>query len=142
MKLEQQVISLELAKRLKALGVKQESAFHWREPNTPVRSENAGAYLIWPDHGLEQPEWFDYYAAFTVAELGEMLPHVIKVGNGLYYLQCNANGNSLKYMDYTTYDENGNGTFLRAYPLVEGKTEAEARGLMLAYLIENKLMGV
>lgn len=31
MKLEQQVVSLELAKRLKELGVKQDSHFYWRE---------------------------------------------------------------------------------------------------------------
>lgn len=136
MKLEQQVISLELAKRLKALGVKQESIFYWQ-----YGGELDGAVLCF-EHDETWDDDYKHVAAFTVAELGEMLPHVIKVGNGLYYLQCNANGNSLKYMDYTTYDENGNGTFLRAYPLVEGKTEAEARGLMLAYLIKNKFITV
>lgn len=75
MKLEDQVCSLELAKRLKELGVKQESAFywfnvHWEEGREPrwclIKSEEINSER-WrtPKNG---------FCAFTVAELGEMLP--------------------------------------------------------------------
>lgn len=54
MKLEDQVCSLELAKRLKELGVKQNSALVWYKDNEiRRRGEMLGTYL----------------AAFTVAEL-------------------------------------------------------------------------
>jgi len=70
--LEQQVCSLDLAVRMNTLGVKQESAFLWtldvvdgfvlklRETEAP------------DDHGM------NCHAAFTVAELGEMLPRKIE----------------------------------------------------------------
>ena len=62
--LEKQIYSLELAKRLKGLGVKQESLFWWSEHTSPATlwSEEAAAQnAIWDDR---------QYAAFTVAELG------------------------------------------------------------------------
>ena len=66
--MEWQVLSLEASKRLKALGVKQESSFYWE-----LRGQNITT---------DQPEWVlrtkfrtdEYsYSAFTVAELIEML---------------------------------------------------------------------
>jgi hypothetical protein len=71
MKIEDQVCSLELAKRLKELGVKQESYFYWfvlvgigtaRLRNNEWRPEVSG----------EEP-----ISAFTVSELMEMLPAYI-----------------------------------------------------------------
>jgi len=64
MKLEQQVVSLELAKRLKELGCKQESAFYW---SYEVDVEDK--YFLGPKHN-----GFNLLcSSFTVAELGEML---------------------------------------------------------------------
>ena len=62
MKLEDQVCSLELAQRLKELGVKQESLWVWREYG----------------HGFElelrdEDTFGEMTAAFTVAELGEIM---------------------------------------------------------------------
>jgi hypothetical protein len=64
MKLESQVCSLELSKRLKQLGVKQESYFVW--------SCMAGAskWEVREDWANEDSRWI---SAFTVAELGEIL---------------------------------------------------------------------
>lgn len=62
MTIEQQVTNLELSKKLKALGVKQKSLWYWT------------------DKGLKRCEAWDkdderiLCSAFTVAELGEMLP--------------------------------------------------------------------
>ena len=75
MKLEQQVCSLELAQKLKELGVKQESLFYWTYSNM---FGNITFYLqYFPEieggyDGLEND-----VSAFTVAELGEMLPEGI-----------------------------------------------------------------
>ncbi len=64
MKLEDQVCSLELSKRLKKLGVKQESLWDWADYD--------GDWKLYPrDY---HPEDITHYSAFTVAELGEILP--------------------------------------------------------------------
>lgn len=121
MKIEQQVTSLELSKRLKELGVKQESYFWW--VNGLLGSESTFAAI---------PKTDEEYSAFTVAELGELLPE-------LYY---DANGNEF----FLASQKMHLGTWLVRYESDEyevanqtsDKNEAEARGLMLAYLIENK----
>jgi len=68
MKLENQVCSLELSKKMRELGFEQESAFYWR---------NAGQ-VGWQ---IENEVWMrnkkeDAYSAYTVAELGEFLKKV------------------------------------------------------------------
>jgi len=67
MKLEDQVCSLELAKQLNELGVKQESLFYWW--NSEGKEYVSDQYRM-------NDSWVDYVktsSAFTVAELGEML---------------------------------------------------------------------
>ena len=59
--LEKQVCSLELAKKLKELGVRQESIFYW---------EKRDGWELVDDPYDDQ---FELYSAFTVAELGELL---------------------------------------------------------------------
>lgn len=131
MKLEQQVCSLELATKLKELGVKQESYFVWHGDGS---EENPWKVFIRSQTGSNIP-------AFTVAELGEMLPRVVTKDEKLYLLTPSAGGNGLRFIDYVTY-HNGVGTFLAAYPYIEGDTEADARAKMLIYLIENNLIEV
>lgn len=75
MKLESQVCSLEYAKRLKELGVKQESLFYWSFYDGGFSEEEPGITLTdEANHGFEE----DLLSAFTVAELGEMLPKQIE----------------------------------------------------------------
>jgi hypothetical protein len=69
MKLEDQVCSLELAKKLKELGVKQESLFWYtcfNDGTTDIHFQYDRKYVP-PAH----------YSAFTVAELGALLPKSI-----------------------------------------------------------------
>ena len=81
MELSQQVVNLELSKRLKELGVKQESLFQWIE-------EFDNEFKIYPSSPhFPHPDWrhintIDYYSysAFTASELLEMLPSEIKNG--------------------------------------------------------------
>jgi hypothetical protein len=117
MELEKQVVSLELAKRLKELGVKQESQFFWSYNDTGFAVEYRA--FVKNRNGAE----LECYSAFTVAELGEMLP----VG---YYSRHGANGYSCgtnkSPQHFTT----------------KADTEADARAKMLVYLLENKLIEV
>ena len=73
MKLENQVVSLELEKKMKELGFKQESIWFWQE----YKSGGGCIYLL-PKKEVKgfigKTEVCDYYSAYTVAELGEMLP--------------------------------------------------------------------
>lgn len=115
MQLVDQVCSLELSKRLKELGVKQESLFCW---TTELDLEFLPTRLRNPNICV---------AAFTVAELGEMLPerHRTHKEKDCWYvtthhcLRCDGH-------DHLWSDKN----------------EANARAKMLIYLIENKLMEV
>lgn len=115
MPLEKQVTSLELSKKLENLGVKQDSLFYHDN-----HSEYGEGWLI-----TQEPESDEYISAFTVAELGELLPA---------HIQCDKYQSS-KYlwsmswndMKGESHNENAN-------------TEVEARGLMLVYLLENGLL--
>lgn len=84
MKLEEQVCSLELSKRLKELGVKQESLFWW-----VVDRYDGNTYVL--DYigscGLCSSAFNGNYegkeiSAFTVAELLELLPYCVDGDNG------------------------------------------------------------
>lgn len=141
MKLENQVCSLELAKKLKELRVKQESLFFWGFDNQEGFS---GGLKI-----LQESNYAEQYSAFTVAELGEMLPDKIKeytlhIYNNPEYLKkykyertenwsC---GYELQSWDVNTQKHYWKGWFVWEH----AKTEADARAKMLIYLLENNLM--
>ena len=94
MKLENQVCSLELAKKLKELGCKQESLWWWATKfNKP--SSNAPILLF---NKKDITHYKKGYAAYTVAELGEMLPSKITKDGINYFLEQ-------RYYDYEgTFD--------------------------------------
>lgn len=137
MKLESQVVSLELAQKLKELGVKQESLYQHAEYR----------------HGINQPNWewritdslyegdYDHYrnecSAFTVAELGEMLPEE-------YPTDSDSQLTIWKF--WSVKDKNAwwvrynNDLLKKVYHTEYADTEADARAKMLIYLLENKLI--
>lgn len=125
MKLEEQVVSLDLAKRLKELGVKQESYLYWcdlklhySDPYRIYTEEQTEKYLGEAADGRKQVV---LASAFTVAELGEMLPadnNVVTWRNTL----------NKWYSQYHQENE------------LEADTEADARAKMLVYLLENRLI--
>jgi len=112
MKLEDQVCSLELAKRLKELGVKQESVFVYYEPE-------GGIHFV--DRDMRSGD----IAAFTVAELGELLnPH--------------------HHAPFCSGPEGGRYScwLMNNADVFYSRTEADARAKMLIYSIENNLIAV
>jgi hypothetical protein len=125
MKLEDQVVSLELAKKLKELGVKQESLFWWNEFDLKDWEKEQGVEPWSLDYQTHNIPAYQSFSAYTVAELGEMLPVRITTGRrksyimGKQYYFCNLDGR-LKHQE-------------------SANTEADARAQMLVYIIENNL---
>ena len=109
MNLEQQVCSLGLSKRLKELGVKQKSYFFWDD-----HREFSGEWII-----SSEPEMDRAASAFTVAELGEMLPHGVETGK------------TVEREAWCSFPH-----FTEPYG-VGADTEADARAKMLIYLLEG-----
>jgi len=121
--LEQQVVSLELAKRLKELGVKQESLFYW---------DSHAIDNVQNGYGLTEN---GEYSAFTVAELGELLPY--SLDRKLLKTAKGADGSWAIF-----YVEFGGSRVTRTIEDQTAATEANARACMLIHLLENHLIKV
>lgn len=120
LKIEDQVCSIQVAKCLKELGVKQDSYFHWHK-----WFSNRDFELVYDYDRLNNPT--ENYSAFTVAELGEMLPNYFstykyKKGWGACW------GDNM-------YD-------IRTFNPLENSKEADARALIIIYLIEHDLLKI
>ena len=134
MELKDQIVSLELAKKLKELKVKEESIFFW--VNSKEREALGDSPIVFASWDLgrhntccKEKEILSRIApAFTVSELGEMLPPHIEDDE----LQCRKK----KYAVIVQYFRKPECTI----PICVEKTEADARAKMLVYLIENNLI--
>ena len=141
MELEKQVCSLELAKRLKELGVKQESAFYWENvqksnwvlsPHSVMMESVYDGEDGWPilSEALHRE---NAYSAFTVAELGEMLKgkgmgttaHSSMMGDEWWVTGGNWIVEKQKYSHIET-----------------AVNWADALAKMLIYLVENKFIHI
>lgn len=132
MKVSDQVCSLEQAKRLKELGVRQEGLFCFIGDENPDPRYNEPMRLFYESEAIEcGKSWYDNrIAAFTVAELGIMLPD--------YYFAYK------RPFGYALY-KNEDGGFAVADGTVNGATldtmaECIANGII--YMIENNLITV
>ena len=170
--LEGQVCSLNLAKRLKELGVKQESCFDW-----VIDDDHPGggtqSIFLWEHGTYSSDPHRRWISAFAVAELGEMLPRTIESKTIEEWEKVEEAREAVRdklscvFKDMDTYDdqfESGMPHNIRLsyndglevsyhqitdewecnYRVIEisGDTEADARAKMLIYLIENKLITV
>lgn len=129
MKLENQVTSLEISKKLKSLNLNQESLFYWHThdgKNWELDHRNF-------DHRTVPIE-FEICSAFTVAELGEMLKNNADFSNISYTKELDEEGN----WQYQTIGTNECPLGIIGHE----PTEADARGKMLIYLIENNLIQI
>lgn len=143
MPLEKQVCSLELSKRLKELGFKQESLFYWYQidenhalykvhvktkSKEGLKALKLGDLVYGRDPYEKMCGEFIHYSAFTVAELGEMLPSSVKD----YYWKYEKNWyeNCIQYQDDNFH----------IIAEINDKNEANARAKMLIYLLKNGLL--
>jgi len=121
MELSKQVVSLELAKRLKELGVKQDSLWYWQ--NYFKEEEDREMWNILSKNEIESKGYLygKFYSAFTVAELGEMmLPRNIKTFRDTDFKKqfwvCELLSKNIEYAD----------------------TEADARAKVLIGILSNE----
>jgi len=122
MQLQDQVISLELAKQLKEEGVPQNSLFYWVE----FFGERYQIEAV----GFANPNQDGIWSAFTVAELGELLPKYLG-DNKWEHLQQRWDSEGITEVGYY-----GGG-----FGFVEKtRNEAEARCRTLLFLISLKLV--
>lgn len=124
MELEKQVCSLELSQRLKELGVPQESLYGHYHNKLRVKNFITERYYI-----SNEDEASFLCSAFTVAELGEMLPPL--------YISMKTRRSGWCVCPKTVADERSDFEDER---IVRADTEANARAKMLIYLIENNLL--
>jgi hypothetical protein len=134
MKIENQVCTLKQAKRIAELGVSGVPMLWWRNdfPSNQMKYKNKW-YIEneYPYTGKAQNVKFGtshhLIAAFTVAELGVMLPT-------LGFEFCKSNNGSGEDFFWLT------GSYWKISGVViENKYEAQARAEMLIYLLEQKL---
>jgi hypothetical protein len=152
MNIESQVCSLDMAKRLKELGVKQESYFiHWK--NKYDGDDSWHLDELWQ---IDDKERFDQISAFTVAELMDLLPRMVDTKQDepfntyrfkmeMMVLTETNNLDDLKRVYSTNYECNT----IRFSDLPIGKqltkniwddNAANSLAKMLIYLIENNLI--
>lgn len=120
MTLEEQITSLELSKRLKELGVKQINWFYW--------VHEFGNWWLFNKENYEGKKkssvriWS--YPAFTVAELGELLPDI--------QFRTDKEGSIYRIVFF------GDSRGIK----IEARDETNARAKLLIYLLANKLINL
>ena len=105
-----------LSKKLNELAVTEKSYWCWKK----MKSNKARDDYFLSSWDMEKRDLH----AYTVAELGEMLP----IGYRSYYYDGHPSGGTWMCNDD------------KILGIADAETEADARAKMLIYLIENKLM--
>jgi len=124
MKLEQQVTNLELSKRMKELGFKQESLFKWHS-KIDEKGDRCHTELVY----LPTPTMEQDYSAYTVAELGEMLQS-----------RYEPLSSSMKGSTVPVYIGGEYGWYVNGELTIRGDTEADARAKCLIWLAEHDMI--
>lgn len=137
MKKEEQVCTLDQGKKLEELGVKADAIFFWYRGFSNVNG---------PAGTLVTKEWCDercvqnaIYPAYTVAELGEMLPHTLF---GEKMLIVSAPSEETEYLWCAMYVDVTEALSEVKEHWADGDTMAEALAQLLIYLLTNKLIDV
>lgn len=142
MDIKNQVCTLAQAKRLKELGVCQESIFsYFKAPHhAGICNTDMSTRHVWILSGNPyDQEDIELTAAFTVAELGVMLPDRF-LYNGE---QCFVD--STKYCNWKPWIAGVHTVWAHNKPVVAKKyipaeTEAEARAALLIHLLESSIL--
>lgn len=160
MNIEKQVCSLDLAKRLKKLGVKQESHFFWWATGYSGEGGLLGSKRDAERHEANEAadapganSCYDPVSAFTSAELGELLPTEINVP--LKSGRPRAGNHRITYAIWPSsyegsYQKPSNvrrfkcglnhNSAMFYHNEIDDRCEANARAKMLIYLLENELI--
>lgn len=134
MKIEEQVTSLELSKRLAGLGCKQDSQFYWVN-DCPISEDDParGGYDEWDIYDKDDALCFgERYSAYTIGEVLYKLPYRIVADDKNYYLRILKFGHGVQVEYYNEDLKSGYGK------IFSGETFDEL-AKMLICLIENKL---
>ena len=121
--IEDLVVDIKLAIRLKRLGVKQDSYFVWCKEELMPRK-----------NVLENPDDNDTFAAFTSEELGWKLPKGAECGGVKIYLGMDKGGADNRM---EIWYEKSDGTTWKEDCFMSTGHEAYDRGCILAILMEN-----
>jgi len=134
MKLEQQVVNLELSKRLKELGVKQDSLWYWAEDN------NEQWILLTGGEEIDHPYARNFNSAYSVAELGELIPSSFygKEGELLAFTSYKVKKKKGVSKLWVVFYEDIYNRSAKGRVIAKADTEANARALAMIWLIENK----
>lgn len=127
MKLEDQVVSLELSKKLNELGVMQYSVFVWEYFSDTAYGVRFYPYAVSPSssNGVK------IYSAYTVAELGDMLPADVN-DYDLIIKKCR-----VEYeVRYSNQDDS------KRLSIEWADSLADAMAKTLIHLIENKIFNI
>ena len=122
------VTSLELSKRLKELGVKQESLFYWIN-----FEENRPEVCYFRETNFTNTHKI---SAFLASELGEMLP---------YYIEYDSDKPGDQIYGQMEFAKCADGEWWICYfngPTQKEKSMADTLGKMLIHLIEKDLVNV
>lgn len=120
MNIEQQVVSLELAKKMKELGFPQESLFKWHSKINDDGKNVHTELVYFPTEQMKQD-----YSAYTVAELGEILKEIDHPVP--YWCSQQLVKSWCMFKNKEAYD-------------IQEANEANARAKCLIYLAENNLI--
>ncbi len=146
MRIELQVCRLESAKRLKELGIKQASFFKWTNEHESYNGgyECTSTYKVYT-RGQFSAGDSRTFAAFTVAELGILLPPFFPtfVHDNFRFSHCeNYRVDTFPLLDSGEEHEQTPAHIINKelVPIQAGGHEAESRALTLIYLLENKFI--
>lgn len=119
--MEHLVTSRELSEKLAKAGVKQESKFYW----ILIGDKNGKPWWVIDRYDETMDSKREMYSAYLAGELGEMLP--VEIEDNYLKIHHYRYGWRISYGNLNPKD---------------GEIEANARGLMLLWLIENGHMDV
>ena len=125
MKIYDQVVSLEPAKQMREMGAEQNSIFFWNEWYTD--DERDETYFVSCDH---EAQAHTIASAYTVAELGEMLPRG----------HWESGAVALDTLFFCSWEEDWERPNEKTSIVKYGKTEADARAEMWLHLKKDGLI--
>ncbi len=135
MRLEEQVCSMEQAKKLVDLGLQLSTCYYWLEQgNVGMETQT-----LLSESDITSIADAHFYPAPTVAELGILLPTEITDEDEDYYLQGSIGDRRGEFF-YIWFQSALDNIEWELFPAIEKDTEAEARAEALIWLLENGMV--